>query len=343
VMSDGHCLVLAGGYTSADSTAEEVYTAELNGDGTIGTWTAQTSLSTGVSYVAGAALRGYVYLIGGLVRGGYGTTATGTVSYARLDPDCSIDSWSTTGYLPAARASLGVAVAGGRIYVAGGETSTGSASTTVYSAAPGITGTISSWTTEPSLPAARECPGVAVLDGYLVAAGGRDSSGNGTDNVYYAAIGSTGTLGTWGTSSATLSTDVYYHRVASWQGHLYQVGGWDDSGYWAARTDEVYYLSTAHTSAVSARQTALSYVFDLGSSSELVRLSWVLTAPTDGALSLWYRSAGTTGAAGSWTAISGSSPATLSGTGRYVEVFALVQSSTGDASTLDEIELAYRP
>jgi hypothetical protein len=341
VMSDGHCLVLAGGSTASDSTAEEVYTAELNGDGTIGSWSAQTSLSSGVSYASGAAVRGYVYVVGGYTSSS-GTTTT--VSYARLDPDCSIDAWSTTTALPSARNSASVVAAGGRIWVVGGESSSGSTSSAVYSAAPGTTGTISSWTTETSLPYSRSFPGVAVIDGYLVAAGGEDSWGNGTDDVFYAAIGSSGTLGSWSTSSATLSTDLYYHRLTSWQGHIYQVGGWDDGGWGSAsRTDEVYYLTTSHSSAVSARQTALSYVFDLGSSSDLVRLSWVLTAPTDGLLSLWYRSAGTSGAAGSWNAVSGSSPATLSGSGRYVEVFALVQSSSGDASTLDEIELAYRP
>jgi hypothetical protein len=342
VMTDGHCLVFAGGYTSSDYTAEEVYTAELDGAGGISAWTAQASLSTGVSYAVGAAVRGYVYVIGGQASSGYYTAATTTVQYARLDPDCSIDSWSTTTALPSARSYAGIAVAGTSIYVVGGEDSSGNPSASVYRASPGTTGTISSWSTETSLPSSRGRVGVAVMDGYLLAAGGEDSSGNLADEIYYAAIGATDTLSAWSTSSTALPEGTYNHKLASWQGSIYRVGGYLSSSYYYYRTDTVDYLTASHSSATSARQTGVSYTFDLGSSAELVRLSWALTIGSDGTASVWYRSASTTGNAGAWTALT-SSPGTLSGSGRYVDVFVLLSSATGDASTLDEIELAYRP
>ncbi|MFH1465764.1 MAG: MopE-related protein [Pseudomonadota bacterium] len=344
-MTDGHCLIFAGGMTSSDYTAEEVYTAELNGDGTISSWSAQASLSTGVSYAVGAAMRGYVYVIGGEYASSYYyTSPTATVQYARLDPDCTIDSWSTTTSLPAARSYAGIAMAGDSIYVVGGEDTSGNTSASVYRASPGTIGTISSWSTEASLPSSRARPGVAVLDGYLIAAGGEDSSGNLADEIYFSAIASSDALGTWATSSTSLPEGTYNHRLASWQGHIYRVGGHLYYSYYgASRTDTVDYLTASHSSATSARQTALSYTFDLGSSAELVRLSWVLTSVSDGTAAVWYRSASTTGNAGAWTSLGSTSPATLSGTGRYVDVYVLLSSSTGDASTLDEIELAYRP
>ncbi len=336
--TDGHCLVVAGGYTSSDSSAEEVYTAELYGDGTIAPWVAQSSLPSGRSYAAAAVVQGYVYLIGGYD----GSSAVDDVYYAKLGPDCDVGSWSATTSLPYDRYGHAVAVGGDHIYVLGGYYGSG-ISQRVYSATPGTTGTIGSWTREDDLPRELYYLGATVANGYVIIGGGDDGSTT-RDETYYAAIAADGSLGGWGSGTASLSGDRRMHALVAWDGHIYQVGGRSDhSSYSASRSSVVQRLTLTTAPAFSAYQTGFSYTFDLGGDLELVSLDWDSTAISDGAVAVWYRSCVDGGTAGSWSSAGSSPPVSLSGTARYLEIWVELTSATGDGSTLDEIRLSYVP
>ncbi len=336
--TDGHCLVVVGGYTSADSTAEEVYTAELYGDGTIAPWVAQASLPSGRSYSAAAVLGGYVYL-----PGGYGSSGrSSTVYYAALEPDCSIDAWSTTSSLPSSRYAHSVTTAGDHLYVLGGYASSG-ASSRVYRATPGIDGSIASWSTESSMPDGLYYLGATTANGYIIVGGG-DTGSSTRDETYYGIIEDDGSISGWGTGTATLSGDRRMHGLVAWEGHVYQLGGRSDhSSYSASRSSTVYQLSLTTASASSAYQTGFGYSFDLGEDLDLISLDWDDTPISDGTVEVWYRSSTDSGTVGSWSAAGSTAPATLSGTARFVEVWVDLASSSGDGSTLDEISLSYRP
>jgi len=333
--SDGQCLVMVGGYTSSDSSAEEVYTAALYGDGTIAPWVAQQDLPSGRGYAQAAVVRGFVYLIGG--QGSSGTSST--VYYAKLEPDCSIDSWSTTTSLPSSRYSHAVTVAGDHIYVVGGRSGY-SASSYVYRATPSTDGAISAWTTETSMPDALYQLGAVAVDGYLIAGGGYDGYYV-HDETYYAEIGDDGSLSSWSTGTSTLSGDRRYVAFVAWDGIMYQVGGRSDSSsYTASRSDTVQLFVLTESSTWSAYQTHFYYAFDLAADLGVVELDWDYTSVSDGAVTVYYRMRRDAGLAGSWTS-AGSPPLSLSATARYVEVWVELSSATGDGSTLDEISVTY--
>jgi hypothetical protein len=335
--TDGHCLVSAGGYTSGDNTAEEVYTAELLGDGSIGPWQAQAPLSSGRSYSGAAAVRGYVYLIGGQDSSG----TTDEVSYAKLGPDCAIDSWSSTTSLPYARYGHAVTAAEGHIYVVGGNYGSG-ISQRVYRATPNADGSISSWNRETDLPRDLYYLGAAVANGYLIIGGGDDGS-NTRDETYYAGIAADGSIGAWGTGTASLSGDRRMHALVAWDGFLYQVGGRSDhSSYYASRSATVQVFELTLSPSWTALQTGFSYVFDLGAELEPLGLEWDTTAISDGVTELWYRLTSDGGSAGSWSSAGTDGGETLSGTARWVEIWVDLSSASGDGSTLDEIRFEYR-
>ncbi len=336
--TDGHCLIVAGGYTSADDDAEEVYTAELYGDGTIGPWTAQADLPAGRSYAQAAALKGHVYLMGG-----YGDSGVADeVYYARIEPDCSIDSWSSTASLPSARYAHAVAVAGDHLYVIGGRSSYYAADE-VYLATPRANGSIASWSSESTLPTSLYYLGATAANGYLIVGGG-DTGSYTQDATYYGYIEDDGSISGWGTGTASLSGDRRMFSLVGWDDHVYQVGGRSDhSSYTASRSSTVYQLTFSTSSSVSALQTGYGYVFDLGEDLELTELDWDTTAMSDGSFTVSYRVTADGDAAGAWSSASASVPLTLSATARFVEIWFDIESASGDGSTLDEIRLTYVP
>ncbi len=335
--TDGHCLVVAGGYTSSDSTAEEVYTAELYGDGTIAPWVQQEDLPSGRSYAQAAVLQGYVYLIGGEGRtSSYSTDPQDDVYYAKLGPDCGISGWASTSSLPSARSSHAVTTAGGHLYVLGGDTSSGTSSR-VYRAILGNNGMVTSWSTESSMPDSRYGHGAVAVDGYIIVGGGRDSYYD-YDDTYYGVIEDDGSISGWGTGTASLSGDRYYLGLVAWDGNLYQVAGRNSYG----RSSHVERFAFTESGSVSALQTGFGYVFDFGANTDLVELDWTQTAPSDGTVSAWYRGTTNGGSPGAWIAL-GSAPAALAGRYRYVELWLELESASGDFSSIDEIVLGYLP
>ncbi len=335
--TDGHCLIVAGGYTSTDDDAEEVYTAVLYGDGTIGPWTAQADLPSGRSYAQAAALKGHVYLLGG-----YNSGAADEVYYARIEPDCGIDSWSSTTSLPSARYAHAVAVAGDHLYVIGGR-SDYYAADEVYLATPRSNGSIPSWSSQSSLPTSLYYLGATAANGYLIVGGG-DTGSSTRDETYYGYIASDGSITGWGTGTASLSGDRRMHALVSWDDHVYQVGGRSDhSGYSASRSSSVYRLGFSTSASVSALQTGYGYVFDLGEDLELTELDWDFSSVSDGTATVWYRVTVDGGAASSWSSAGSSGTLLLSATARFVELWFELESASGDGSSLDEIRLTYVP
>jgi hypothetical protein len=91
-----------------------------------------------------------------------------------------------------------------------------------------------SWTTEANaLPAARGFAAGALADGFnsmvtgdgtVYVLGGLDASGTATNTVYYASLSSTGSVGTWATTTA-LPQALYAFSAVVFQGRVYVAGG----------------------------------------------------------------------------------------------------------------------
>ncbi|HJM04543.1 MAG TPA: choice-of-anchor U domain-containing protein [Candidatus Saccharimonadaceae bacterium] len=148
------------------------------------------------------------------------------------------DVWQTSANtLPASMDSAGAATYNGYAYVVGGSSS-GNPRDSVYIAQLGQDGSVGEWAASANaLPQAVTDPAVTTYDGYIYVAGGRDSSLDDLNTVYYAAINGDGTLGSWSTSPQTLPVATSYSHAVAFDGYLYIIGGYQDS----ARVDTVYY------------------------------------------------------------------------------------------------------
>ncbi len=215
-----------GGNTAMSGTADgdrsnvdTVYMNQINGgDGSLSStsWSTLTSLpaergfaaavlaDSDNSLVNGSA----IYVLGGLDDTG---AATNTVYDALPNSDGTIPasgspgSWTATTALPQPLSALQAVIFCGRIYVAGGNGSTGAPVANVYSAKINADGTLDNWSTLTDLPAALAFHQLVEISGTLYVLGGdtaavdpiSDSpSASAQDSVYYNPINiETGTIG----------------------------------------------------------------------------------------------------------------------------------------------------
>ncbi len=211
------------------SNLDTVYMNQINDtDGTLvnANWTATTPLPVKRGFPAAVVAHKYnslvngnaLYVLGGLDENG---AATGTVYFAKLNADGTIPAsgsgaWGTTTALPQALSAACAVIFHGRIYVAGGNGTTGEPQTATYAATIKSDGTLEAWETEAPLPAARAFHQMTVIAGYLYVLGGDSAaadplsntqSASVADTVYYTPIDlATGDTGTaWTTNASTLT------------------------------------------------------------------------------------------------------------------------------------------
>ena len=169
--------------------------------------TSANTYSTNPNRIGASAtvLNGYLYVAGGNTGTTEGSTPVTTVSYAAIDANGSLGSWSnTTAALPAARAWGKLLNAGGSLYYVGGQDGDGTSQSTIYYATPS-SGNVTTWSTATaSLPASRTQFGATVWNNRLYVVGGY----TGTQNqlVY----------GTSGSSSFTVPTGISSITVKAW-------------------------------------------------------------------------------------------------------------------------------
>lgn len=118
----GGYIFVIGGYTTA--AVDTVYSAPINGDGTLGTWTAQAVLPAARHDGAAFTLNGKIYYAGGT---GYVDTV-----YVATPTGGTIASWATDTTLPYPRRRGGAATYGDFIYLAGWRSSSSSVDPYVY-------------------------------------------------------------------------------------------------------------------------------------------------------------------------------------------------------------------
>ena len=218
---NGYIYEVGGCTTACGSVTAVVEYAPINSDGSIGSWTATTSLTNATEYGAAEASNGYLYQVGG-----YTTTYTSAVAYAPINSNGTIGSWTTNTSIPTATDALGAAVFDGYLYELGGAAG-GSAFTTVDYALinNGGLGTIGPWTATTSLPGTNVQAASVAYNGYLYEIGGAASAGGANSAVVdYAPINFDGTIGSW-TATTSIPTATFYLSAAANNGYLYELGG----------------------------------------------------------------------------------------------------------------------
>ena len=223
VAYSGYLYAIGGNSSGTEYTTVEY--APINANGSIGSWTATTSLPTPIGFHGTFVYNDYLYSIGGT--GNSGTAITSTY-YAPINANGTIGSWQSTTSLPVGRAVFGLQQSNGYVYVIGGSgdynLSTAPYSTTYY-APINSDGTLGSWAATTALPGGLSAPHSAVYNGYLYIMGGNTSSGDSpTSAVLYAQINANGTVGSW-LSTNSLATTLSEGSGFAYGGYLYSYEG----------------------------------------------------------------------------------------------------------------------
>ena len=136
VAYNGYIYAMGGEINSGDVLAD-VVVAPLNANGSVGTWTSTTPLTSGRVGLVSAAYNGFIYAIGG-----YGTDYLDEVLVAPFNADGSVGTWTSTSALPSGRYLGSSAVHNGFLYVIGGDANAGTLSDVVVAGIDADTGNI---------------------------------------------------------------------------------------------------------------------------------------------------------------------------------------------------------
>ena len=161
---NGSVYALGGGETN------NVERAILNSDGTLGTWETVSSMTTRRAQFGAVAAAGYLYAIGGF----NGTTGLDSVERAPINADGTLGTWQVVSALSATRYHHAVVMSQEYIYVLGGYVNGMNVSSSGERATIRPDGTLSSWSTIPSMNTPRGDLGIAVAGSHLYVLGGFD-------------------------------------------------------------------------------------------------------------------------------------------------------------------------
>lgn len=189
---------LLGGYLGSGTVVSTVYTAPINSDGTLGTWTTSTPLPSVLMSANAIVVKNRVYLIGGAP---VVNSFTNTIYTATINSDGTLGAWSLYGNLPYIVGVHSLVVTKNRLFILGGATGPGTSSANVYSATINIDGTLGSWVASTSLPVALYGGYCFITKNKLYYVGGSSGS-NSVATVYSAIISDTGYLGAWSTETS---------------------------------------------------------------------------------------------------------------------------------------------
>lgn len=196
--------------------------ASINSNGTIGTWTGATNMTTQRVYFGIAVYNGFIYAIGWNTAW---TNSFSTTEYAQINWDGSLWPWNIASGMVKTRRDVWVAVYNGYIYAVGwvenGQTTP--VNTSEY-AIINANGTLWTWALTSGMYTPRWNHGVAVYNGYLYAIGGDNITNLTTE---FAPINLDGTIWTWSLTTV-LSIPRENHGVVIHKWYIYAI--WGDTG-----------------------------------------------------------------------------------------------------------------
>lgn len=183
---------------------------------------------------------GYAYMVGGATAVG---TSLATTSYAKVNANGSLGSWTATANnLSAAVGAQGAVAYNGYIYSIGGILSSGTIVNTVSYSKINADGNNQAWQTTTALPNNRWGGSAVVANGYIYYIGGQLTNSTAPLNtVYYAKINGDGTISATWTAGATLTNIRAFTSVVVVNNTLYVIGG--DQGTGATTPQNTVYAS----------------------------------------------------------------------------------------------------
>lgn len=203
-------------------TSSQVYSAQVNSDGTLGAWTQVSSLNTTRNKESMIVVGGYLYVAGGVDSGGNNLAS---VEYAKITGPGTLGSWTTTNSLSVGRSNFALVVHNGYIYALGGDTASSDTASVEYAMINGD-GSVGPWQTNTSLGSSWKGGGYAISGNYIYLVCGKNGGVQG-NLTYYVTInnGGNGQTGAWQTASNTFATTRSEHGTFAYNGYLYTIGG----------------------------------------------------------------------------------------------------------------------
>lgn len=232
---NNYIFVLGG--LGSGSYRNDVWSAEIQADGSIGSWISTTDLPSPRSGFNMAVCNGYIYVIGGY----NGSTDLTEVVYAKINDDGTIETWESTTSMPAARRCCRCFAYNDYLYITGGHSSSLTYYANIWFAQSNPDGTINSWTSTTPLPAVSGLHGCCVEDGDVYITGGQCLTSY-YNSASTAGIQSSGPLDPW-ISFPSIPEVRSGHGYCSYDGYLYIIGGTN----WSGNLQSVRY---AHTTSV---------------------------------------------------------------------------------------------
>lgn len=255
-----------GGLNNLSQAQSTVWSAPLNSNGSVGTWTQSANQLQNVRALhSSVVVNGYLYVFGGQDA----ATANNSAYYAPLGANGAVGSWSAAQTLGTTRSSTAAVTANGYVYVIGGYDNSNNIKNTVLYSPAGANGTLGSWTTNAqNLPGAVYGATSVVANGYVYVIGGNNPSTVST--VYYAKLNSDGSTGAWSTNTNALPTALAYSTSVVSNGYVYVMGGNN-----AGQVNTVYYAKLNSDGSVGTWSTANTLPQVLSSGTSVVANGYV--------------------------------------------------------------------
>ncbi len=276
----------------------------------------------------------FAYVIGGCTDGASPNGCTTRTDVIQTFQIYNNDSGAPASYSTSANTYSNVAnrigasatILNGKIYVAGGCTSTTDCtavtSSVEYASLDPNTGAVGTWSTANTLPAGRAWGQLETMGGALYYVGGQDAAGAPSNAVYYSSSISSGNP-TWATSAQTLPAARRIIGATTWNNRLYVVGGLSDATLTTPQ-NTVYYSSaqpsggdiaswTTSSNSINTARYGTTLVAYANNLYILGGTTYAATAPagTYYLSDVQFAKINSDGSVGSWT-YSASLPTTLS-------------------------------
>ena len=260
------------GFNNCITFSNDVSYAKINADGSLSNWVTTTTFTTGRSSMGATVYNGSMYIFQGCSGGDNGKciqngTLLSDTQYAPIYANGAVGTWQLTTVFGSVRASHKTVVSDGYMFNIGGCTANTCTSTNIMGDTQstkvdpsGVAGPYTDDTTHVVANARYGTSSVA-YNGYLYVIGGC-TAGNCTavsNKVSYAAIGSTGTLGSFTDSANNLVGARYGHASFAYNGRLYVVGGCSSTTTTCSTfSNSIQYSGTITSGNPAARNTAFA-------------------------------------------------------------------------------------
>jgi len=198
-----------------------VYTAVINSDGTLGTWTTASGIPQDLSGAELVVYKNKAYLIGGFTDS---TNTSSNVYSCDIYSDGTIGSWVPVSTLPISLGYCQALMIGNYLFIIGGQSNSSTYLNTVYRAKINEDGSVGVWNLVSTLPTNLSRFSAVLLKNKLYILGGTVSSNSTSRNIYISTIDVNYDLSSW-VFYSEIPSNLAEFSLVSTSSTLYLLGG----------------------------------------------------------------------------------------------------------------------